>query len=103
MRGMTLPGGFQHGVALFQIVLKAAVPVVILEVVQEFLGEFILAVVSESGIAVAVGDECVIPLLHGQQEQFPALFPAVSQRILLIESLSGIIDRVVIDMFLTQL
>ena len=94
---MACPGGLKHGVALFQIVGKAVVPFVIPEVVQKNSSELILAIVGEGGVAVAIGDESVIPILHGQKEQFTALFFAVAQGVFLVEGLSGLIDRIIID------
>ena len=85
----------EHGTALFEVIGEALVPAVLPEVVKELLGKFVLSVVRKRRVPVSVGNERIVPLLHGQKEELSALLFSVSQAVLLVQALCRLIDVLV--------
>ena len=64
-----LPGLREQRVCISKIIHTAAVPVVIAKIVEKFFADVVLAVVRQGRIAKAVGQQAVVPVIHGQEQQ----------------------------------
>ena len=68
-----------------EIVGKAAGPVVLAKILEEAIGHLLVAVVGEHIIALTVGDQRVVTILHREQEHDAAVFRTGAKAALVVE------------------
>ena len=78
VQGTSGPGACQHTFAFVQIIRKAAVPIVLLKIIQKNFLQLFLAVVGKGGVSIAVRDQGIIPVGNGQQQHYTAFFASIA-------------------------